>query len=92
LPTNRPQSHPFHRLDAHTKGPMSCTWVLLPSIEYPRQLCGKPGYPLCPEHQREMDAMQKAKDWMNFSQRSRPAANSREKSGGFSWSARVARD
>lgn len=30
----------------------------------PERFCGKPGHPYCPEHQREIDAMEQSdKDW-----------------------------
>ena len=43
---------------------MSCSWLYLESRTTPERFCGKPGHPYCPEHQREMDAMQQTdKDW-----------------------------
>ena len=43
---------------------MSCNWPYFESRTTPERFCGKPGYPYCPEHQREMDPMAQAdKDW-----------------------------
>ncbi len=43
---------------------MPCRWVYLASRTSPQRFCDKPGYPYCPEHQREIDAMmQSDKDW-----------------------------
>jgi len=43
---------------------MACVWVLLASRTSDERLCGKPGDPCCPEHQREMDKVKQAdKDW-----------------------------
>ena len=43
---------------------MSCSWRYLTSGTAPERSCCKPGHPYCPEHQREIDAMQQAdKDW-----------------------------
>jgi len=41
-----------------------CCWLYLASRTTPERFCGKPGHPYCPEHQREMDAMEQAdKTW-----------------------------
>lgn len=43
---------------------MACSWLYLASRNSPERFCDKPGHPYCPEHQREMDAMEKSdKDW-----------------------------
>jgi hypothetical protein len=43
---------------------MSCSWLYLASKNSPERFCIKPGHPYCPEHQREMDAMeQDDKNW-----------------------------
>jgi hypothetical protein len=39
---------------------MACVWVLLASQTTAERLCGEPGHPYCPEHQREIDAMEKS--------------------------------
>jgi hypothetical protein len=41
----------------------TCRWVHLPSLEWPRRLCGRSGYPYCSEHQRELAAMDQADSW-----------------------------
>lgn len=38
----------------------TCRWVHLPSLGWPGRLCGRPGYPYCSEHQRELAAMEQA--------------------------------
>jgi hypothetical protein len=41
-----------------------CFWLYLASRTTRQRFCGEPGHPYCPEHQREMDAMEQAdKDW-----------------------------
>jgi hypothetical protein len=41
-----------------------CSWLYLASRTTPERFCGNPGHPYCPEHQREIDAMEKSdKDW-----------------------------
>jgi hypothetical protein len=43
---------------------MACSWLFLESRTTPDRFCGNPGHPYCPEHQREMGAMEKSdKDW-----------------------------
>ena len=43
---------------------MPCSWLYLASRTTPERFCGKPGHPYCPEHQREIDAMEQSdKDW-----------------------------
>ena len=43
---------------------MLCSWLYLASRTTPERFCGKPGHPYCPEHQREIDAMeQDDKNW-----------------------------
>jgi hypothetical protein len=43
---------------------MTCSWLFLASRTTPESFCGKSGHPYCPEHEREMDAMEQAdKDW-----------------------------
>ena len=43
---------------------MSCNWPYLEPRTSPQRFCGRPGYPYCPEHRREMDAMAQAdRDW-----------------------------
>jgi hypothetical protein len=43
---------------------VACSWLFLESRTLPERFCDKPGRPYCPEHQREMDAMEKSdKDW-----------------------------
>jgi hypothetical protein len=43
---------------------MICSWLFLASRTTPEQVCGKPGHPYCPEHQREIDMMEQTeKDW-----------------------------
>jgi hypothetical protein len=43
---------------------MPCSWLYLASRTSPEHFCGKPGHPYCPEHQREIDAMeQDDKNW-----------------------------
>jgi hypothetical protein len=43
---------------------MSCSSRYLASGTTPEHFCDKPGHPYCPEHQREIDAMEQAgKDW-----------------------------
>lgn len=47
---------------------MACRWVLLASRTTDERVCGRPGKPYCPEHQREIDAMEQAdKDWDEIS-------------------------
>jgi hypothetical protein len=41
-------------------GVMSCRWVFSPFQTTIGRFCGKPGHPYCPEHRREMDAMEQA--------------------------------
>jgi hypothetical protein len=41
-----------------------CSWLYLASHTTPERFCEKPGHPYYPEHQLEMDAMEKSdKDW-----------------------------
>ena len=41
-----------------------CSWLYLASRTTPERFCDKPGHPYCPDHQREMGAMEKSdKDW-----------------------------
>jgi hypothetical protein len=43
---------------------MTCSWLYLASRTTPERFCGKPGHPYCPEHQREIDAMEQTdRDW-----------------------------
>ncbi len=43
---------------------MTCSWLFLASRTTPERFCGKPGHLYCPEHQREIDAMEQTdKDW-----------------------------
>ena len=43
---------------------MPCCWVYLASRTSPQRFCDKSGHPYCPEHQREIDFMEKSdKDW-----------------------------
>jgi hypothetical protein len=43
---------------------MPCSWLYLASLRTPERFCGQPGDPFCPEHQREIDAMEQSdKDW-----------------------------
>jgi len=43
---------------------MTCGWLFLASRATLERFCGKPRHPYCPEHQREIDAMEQAdKDW-----------------------------
>jgi hypothetical protein len=40
---------------------MSCCWLYLASRTTPERFCDRLGHPFCPEHQSEIDAMDK--DW-----------------------------
>jgi hypothetical protein len=43
---------------------MTCSWLFLASRTTPERFCEQPGNPYCPEHQREIDAMEQAdNDW-----------------------------
>ena len=43
---------------------MPCCWLYLASRNSPERFCDKPGHPYCPEHQTEIDAMEKSdRDW-----------------------------
>ena len=43
---------------------MPCGWLYLASRTTAERFCDKPGHPYCPDHQREMNAMQQTdKDW-----------------------------
>lgn len=43
---------------------MTCSWLFLASRTTPERFCGKPGHPYCPEHEREIHAMEQTdKDW-----------------------------
>src|ERR1700747_3391749 len=41
----------------------NCRWLHLPSIEGPERFCAREGHPYCPEHRRELDAVERADSW-----------------------------
>jgi hypothetical protein len=41
---------------------MSCQWLFLASLTTPERLCGVPGDPYCPAHQRVMDYLKQLDD------------------------------
>jgi hypothetical protein len=41
---------------------MPCQWLYLASRIIPEHLCGKPGDPYCPEHQREINLIHSLDD------------------------------